>query len=97
MTALKLYKIAETAQIFMKTRILLKEKQEIYDTICTLVHKTRPYKENEGIRRIAPGFFKYTTAKYVFDFEDSNDGYITIVRINYNEAQGKSHTLSDKC
>jgi len=69
----------------MKTRPLLKEKQEIYDTICTLAHKICPYKESEGISRIAPGFFKYTTAKYIFDFEDSNDGYITIARISSTE------------
>lgn len=85
MSALKLYKIAETAQIFMRTRPLLKEKQEIYDTICTLAHKIRPYKESEGITRTAPQFFKYITIKYIFDFEDSNDGYITIAKITYNE------------
>ena len=85
MSALKLYKIAETAQIFMRTRPLLREKQEIYDTICALSHKIRPYKESEGIRRIAPQFFKYTTPKYIFDFEDADDGYVTIAKISYNE------------
>lgn len=85
MVSLRLYKIAETAQIFMKTRPQARERQEIYNEICTLAHKIRPYKENEGIRRIAPGFFKYTTKKYLFDFEDSNDGYITIAKISYNE------------
>ncbi|PKL92968.1 MAG: hypothetical protein CVV21_01080 [Candidatus Goldiibacteriota bacterium HGW-Goldbacteria-1] len=85
MTAVRLYKIAQTAQIFMKIRPMIKERQEVYDEICTLAHKIRPYKESEGIRRIAPGFFKYTAKKYIFDFEDTNDGYITIAKISYIE------------
>jgi hypothetical protein len=85
MTSLRLFKIAETAQVFMKTRTTTKEKQEIYDIIYTLVHKIRPYKESEGIRRIAPGYFKYSTNKYLFDFEDINDGYITISKISYSD------------
>ncbi len=85
MTAVRLYRIAQTAQIFMKKRPMIKERQEIYDEICTLAHKIRPYKESDGIRRIAPGFYKYTTKKFIFDFEDANDGYITIAKISYIE------------
>lgn len=81
MTSLRLFKIAQTAQIYMKTK-MKKDQQDIYDTFYTLVHKVRPYKESEGIKRIAPGFFKYTTKRYVFDFEDINDGYITIAKIS---------------
>ncbi len=89
MVSLRLYKIAETAQIFMKSRPTKKEQQAIYDLICGMVHKIRPYKESEGITRIAPGFFKYVTKEYVFDFEDVNDGYITIAKISYTEDMGK--------
>jgi hypothetical protein len=89
MVSLRLYKIAETAQIFMRTRPSLKERQEIYDIICTLAHKIRPYKESEGITRIAPGYFKYTTKKYLFDFEDVSDGYITIAKITYTDDSKK--------
>ena len=85
MTAVRLYRIAQTAQIFMKTRPVIKERQEVYDEICTLAHKIRPYKESDGIRRIAPGFFKYTSKKFIFNFEDVNDGYITIAKISYIE------------
>jgi hypothetical protein len=69
----------------MKTRPVIKERQEVYDEICTLAHKIRPYKESDGIRRIAPGFFKYTSKKFIFNFEDVNDGYITIAKISYIE------------
>jgi len=81
MVSLKLFKIARTAQEFMIAR--MRERQDIYDSICTLAHKIRPYKESDGIKRIAPGFFKYTAEKYVFDFECTDDGQITIAKISY--------------
>ncbi len=80
MVSYKLFKIAKTAQEFMIARP--SERQDIYDNICTLAHKIRPYKESDGIKRIAPGFFKYTVKKYAFDFEITDDGQITIAKIS---------------
>jgi hypothetical protein len=82
--SLKLFKITKTAQEFMIAHV--SERQDIYDNICSLAHKVRPYRESDGIRRIAPGFFKYMTKKYSFDFELTDDGQIIIAKISRNEA-----------
>ena len=85
MTTLRIFKIAESARVFMKTRSTQKEQQEIYDGICALAHKVRPYRASDGITRVAPQYFKYTFGSYTVDFEDANDGCITIAKIAYKE------------
>lgn len=89
MSSMRLFRVVGTAQIFIATRPTVAERIKIRDCLFPLAHKIQPYKENEGIYRIAPQFYKFITEKYTYYFNLLNTKLLEIADIKYTKTSGK--------
>jgi uncharacterized protein YdaL len=83
MSSTRIFKIVGTAQIFIASRPTIAERSKIKDCLYPLVHKIQPYKESEGIYRIAPQFYKFVTEKYTYYFNVLDTKLLEIADIKY--------------
>lgn len=89
MSSVRLFKIVGTAQIFIASRRTVFERIKIKECLYPLAHIIQPYKESEGIYRIAPQFYKFITEKYTYYFNVLNTKLIEIADIKYTNTSIK--------
>lgn len=83
MTSTRLFRIVGTAQIFIASRQTVSERIIIKEFLYPLAHIIQPYKESDGIYRIAPQFYKFITEKYTYYFNVLDAKLLEIADIKY--------------